>query len=220
LLIYSFIFYTKENLMKKKSFTLVGIIFMLAFSQTSISQAQTTASVAPSMAASASPMAKMTTTKMTTTKMAAKMSASEILSIISTVDMDEIDAAKKALTKKPAKDVKSYAQMMHTEHNLNLQKTKNLAKTLKAANVQTKTVIKIHTDDAAQLTKILKLSGNAFDKAYINMMVNGHKKVLNMIKTQLMPSATNASLKKHLTETQASVTKHLNMATKLQAQLK
>lgn len=182
--------------MKKQKLAIAGFILSLAFSQTANADS-----------------------KMSSAKMMPKITDSGALSIVETVDKDEIDAAKKAETKGLTKDVKAFADKMIKEHTINLGQTMALEKKLKMM-AKAPDAAKMHSQDAAQLAKISKMSGSIFEKAYMDMMVMGHSKVLDKLDKELIPAAKNADVKKHLTDTRASVANHLTMAKKIRQSLK
>jgi putative membrane protein len=142
-----------------------------------------------------------------------------IISLLMTIDKSEVDAGKKAKTKKLSKEVSDYANMMVQAHGANLQKDKNLGKSLRAPK-WTGYSAKVHKEDAAHLKKILKMSGMDFEKAYMDMMIAGHTSVLAKLEKQLIPSAQNSALKTHLENTQKAVTSHLEMAKNIRQNLK
>ncbi len=138
------------------------------------------------------------------------------LAVVATVDKDEIAAAKLALTKKMSKGAEDYAHMMVKDHEANLAETKKLKASSgmshdPAAEAQKK-------DDEAMMAKLKPLEGKAFEKAYIDGMVAGHTKVLGKLDTELLPKASDAKVKAHLTKTRAAVSAHLDAAKALQGQ--
>jgi putative membrane protein len=73
------------------------------------------------------------------------------------------------------------------------------------------------TDTRATLEK---LDGDAFDKAYVDNEVAYHEAVIGVLKTQLIPSATNQELKDALVGVQPAFDAHLQHAKQIQATLK
>jgi putative membrane protein len=67
--------------------------------------------------------------------------------------------------------------------------------------------------------RLSKLSGAAFDKAYIDAEVKYHEAVIDAVKNTLIPSAQNADLKQLLTDTVPTLEGHLQHAKNVQAQL-
>src|SRR5581483_4056501 len=101
----------------------------------------------------------------------AKPTDPQIAHIAYTAGLIDIAAADQALQKSKNKDVVAFANDMKRDHQ--------------AVNDQA-------TDKRAELAK---LSGAAFDKAYIDNEVAYHKAVDDALETALIPSASNQELK-------------------------
>jgi predicted outer membrane protein len=196
--------------MRNKNLTLVGIIVTLIFSQINNTYAEDAqqSPISPQPEISSSPISNQVT-----------MTDDEILSIITTLDTDEIDAAKHALGKKLTKRVLDFTNIMRKHHRLNLEQTSQLQRKLKMNIIQTPAVLKLKADDADGLSNVILLNGNNFEKAFIDLMVNAHTKALNMFDYQLIPSAQDNRVKEFLNDTRKNISNHLSMATKIQAKL-
>lgn len=59
------------------------------------------------------------------------------------------------------------------------------------------------------------MDGKDFETGYLDAMIKGHTEASDMIDNQLMKTAKNDALKKHLTETRGHVAGHLDQAKKL-----
>ena len=70
-----------------------------------------------------------------------------------------------------------------------------LVKKLKVTPEDNATSKALTKQAAAERAKLAKLSGAAFDKAYVDNEVAYHKTVNGALATQLIPSASNAELK-------------------------
>jgi putative membrane protein len=101
----------------------------------------------------------------------------------------DINAAKQAQSKASNKDVKAFADDMVRDHEAVNKQALDLVKKLK---VTSKTLSKNAADKLAELGK---LSGAAYDKAYVANEVAYHKAVNGALETLLIPSASNAELK-------------------------
>jgi putative membrane protein len=107
----------------------------------------------------------------------------------------DIAAAKQALAKTKNKDVEAFAENMVRDHSAVNKQALDLVKKLKVTpedNATSKALTKAAADERA---KLAKLSGAAFDKAYIDNEVAYHKTVNGALETLLIPSASNAELK-------------------------
>ncbi|HEV2677022.1 MAG TPA: DUF4142 domain-containing protein [Aliidongia sp.] len=150
----------------------------------------------------------------------AKPTDPQIAHIAYTAGQIDIDAAKQATSKATNKDVKAFAQDMERDHTAVNQQALALVKKLNVTpedNDTSKSLSKQATDERA---KLAKLSGAAFDKAYVDNEVAYHKAVDAALENTLIPSATNPELKS-LLQTGLKIFKgHLEHAEHLAATLK
>src|SRR5438105_15631842 len=72
----------------------------------------------------------------------------------------------------------------------------------------------------AKRAELAKLSGAAFDKAYLDNEIAYHQAVLDMLDQQLIPGAKNAELKDLLTSVRPAFAAHLDHAKETRANLK
>ena len=124
-----------------------------------------------------------------------KLSDPQIAHIAYTAGVIDIAAAKQALTKASNKEVKTFAEDMVRDHEAVNKQALDLVKKLNVTpedNDTSKALTKAAADKRAELDK---LSGAAFDKAYVANEVAYHKTVDTALETQLIPSSSNAELK-------------------------
>ena len=125
----------------------------------------------------------------------AKLNDAQIAHIAYTAGLADIANAKLALKKTKNKDVRAFAKDMERDHEAVNKQALDLVKKLKVTpedNDTSKALTKAATEKHAELAK---LSGAAFDKAYVANEVAYHKTVDTALETQLIPSASNAELK-------------------------
>ena len=125
----------------------------------------------------------------------AKPTDPQIAHIAYTAGQLDIEAAKQAIGKSKNKDVRAFAEDMVRDHTAVNKQALDLVKKLKVTpedNDTSKASIKQAADKRAELAK---LSGAAFDKAYIDNEVAYHKTVNGALENTLIPSASNAELK-------------------------
>jgi putative membrane protein len=125
---------------------------------------------------------------------AAKPTDPQIAHIAYTAGQLDIAAAKQAIDKTTNKDVKAFAEDMLRDHEAVNKQALDLVTKLKVKpedNDTSKTLTKNADTKRAELGK---LSGAAFDKAYIDNEVAYHKAVDSALETTLIPSASNAEL--------------------------
>lgn len=142
-----------------------------------------------------------------TTKLAA--TDVDIAADVHHTNKGEVDMANLAL-KNGTKAVKDYADTMIRDHNANDKDLMALAKRHNAT-VPDK---KMDDEEMMNMKKLVTLKGTAFDKAYVDMMVDGHTKVLAKLSAA---APADADLKSHIDTTKTAVQRHLDAAKKLQS---
>ena len=126
---------------------------------------------------------------------AAKPSDPQIAHIAYTAGVIDVAAAKQAVAKSTNKDVKAFAEDMIRDHEAVNKQALDLVKKLKVTPEDNDTSKTLSKNAAAKLDELGKLSGAAFDKAYVTNEVAYHKAVDGALETTLIPSASNAELK-------------------------
>ncbi len=128
----------------------------------------------------------------------AKPNDAQIAHIAYTAGEIDVKAGELALQKSKSKAVRDFATSMVKDHRAVNEKALALVKKLKVTpqdNDTSKALTKQAADKQAELKK---LSGDAFDKAYVANEVAYHKTVDNALEQTLIPSAANAELKELL----------------------
>jgi putative membrane protein len=80
------------------------------------------------------------------------------------------------------------------------------------------TVAEVRQSMMQTAQQLASQKGSAFDGAYMDAMVTGHQRVLDVLQ-QNASSATNAEVRMHVTNVQADVMKHLQRAKEIQQKL-
>jgi putative membrane protein len=127
--------------------------------------------------------------------LAQKPSDPQIAHIAYTAGNIDIAAAKQALAKTSNKDVKAFAEDMVRDHEAVNKQALDLVKKLNVTPEDNDTSKTLAKNAAAKLDELGKLSGAAFDKAYVENEVAYHKAVDGALETTLIPSASNGELK-------------------------
>src|ERR1700748_147293 len=125
----------------------------------------------------------------------AKPTDPQIAHIAYTAGVIDIAAAKQALEKTSNKEVKAFAEDMVRDHEAVNKQALDLVKKLKVTPEDNDTSKTLSKNAAEKLAELGKLSGAAYDKAYVANEVAYHKAVNSALETQLIPSASNAELK-------------------------
>jgi len=129
------------------------------------------------------------------------------LGLLGAVNEHEIAAARQAQSKKVSGAVLDYARMMQKDHGENQARTKAFGPLSDGAEVR---ALKVKGE--GELASLGTKSGAAYAKAYIDAMVKGHTDALDLIDRKMIPAATGAAVKEHLTKTRAHVADHLERA--------
>ena len=109
----------------------------------------------------------------------------QIAHIAYTAGQLDIAAGKQALKKSKNKDVRAFADQMVKDHAAVNKQALDLVKKLKVTPQDNPTSQALAKQAKAKSAELAKLSGKAFDKAYVD----------NALETTLIPSASNAELK-------------------------
>ena len=143
----------------------------------------------------------------------------QIAAIVVTANQVDIDAGKLAKSKAQSKDVQEFAQRMITDHSGVNKAATELVQKLHVTPQSNPTSESLQKGGDQNLASLKKLSGAAFDKAYIDHEVAYHEAVLQAMDKTLIPSAQNAELKALLAKVRPAFVAHLDHAKQLQTQL-
>jgi putative membrane protein len=155
-----------------------------------------------------------------TAQAATKPSDAQIAHIAYTAGDIDVKAAKVALEKSKDESVRAFANNMVTDHTAVNDKALALVKKLGVTPEDNDTSKSLVKQDAEKQAELAKLSGSAFDKAYIDNEVAFHKTVLDALETTLIPSTQNAELKSLLQTAFKIFQGHEQHAEQLAASLK
>lgn len=150
----------------------------------------------------------------------APLSDGQIAAIAGAANKSELAAAKSAISKTTNPDVRRFADMMITDHTKVDGEATALFAKLDVQPTPGDISAKIDRDATAAAMKLDAATGADFDKAYVDGQVAAHQQVLDLLETQLIPSAHAPELAALLTSVRTSVQAHLTMAKALQSQLR
>jgi len=130
--------------------------------------------------------------------------------VVNTADagMTEVQLGQLAQQKGMAQDVKDYGAMMEKDHTAAGNKLKGLAAT---KNITLPTAVS--PDMQKNIDDLQKKSGKDFDKAYINMMVDDHKKVISAFEDE-SKKGSDADIRAFADSTLHTLRHHLQEAEK------
>ena len=124
-----------------------------------------------------------------------KPNDARIAHIAYTAGVLDVAAGQQALTKATKPEVKEFAQEMVRDHQAVNEQALALVKKLHVTPQDNPTSQALAKAAEAKKAELAKLSGAAFDRAYIENEIAFHKTVNGALETTLIPSAKNAELK-------------------------
>ena len=143
----------------------------------------------------------------------------QIASIVVTANQVDIDAGKLAETKAADAKVKAFGKQMVTDHSGVNKQAVALVTKLKVTPEDNSTSKSLKSGGDENVRNLQKLSGAAFDRAYVEHEVVYHQQVLDALDKTLIPSAQNAELKNLLVSVRPAFVAHLEHAKSLQSSL-
>jgi putative membrane protein len=144
----------------------------------------------------------------------------QIAGIVVAANTVDINAGELAKSAAQNKEVKDFAQRMITDHTgVNKQATALVTK-LKMTPDGSETSKALKDGGVANIAKLKRLKGAAFDKAYVDNEVTYHQTVLDAIDKTLLPNAKNAELKALLEKVRPAIDAHLQHAKQIQKSMK
>ncbi len=139
------------------------------------------------------------------------------LALVAIIDEHEIAAAEQARRKKVSGAVLKYANLLHREHEENLEALRALTQGTGAVELQsTAEVHALRTKAETQLAALDAKSGADYRVAYLDAMERGHTDALALLETRLIPAAQDETLRNFLINTRDHVAMHLERAKSLQ----
>ena len=194
--------------MKKANLILVAAVaagMLQACSGSQGTSSSDSSATASDSATASSSMADSSASVTTDTAFAAKAAIS---------GMAEVALGKMAVAKGVDGKVKDFGKMMTMDHGkanaelMSIAKTKSI--TLPAG---------LDAEHQAKSDSLSKLSGKDFDKGYVQVMIEGHKKTLALLQSEAS-GGQDPQLKAFAAKTTPVVQMHLEEITKIQAGLK
>jgi putative membrane protein len=147
------------------------------------------------------------------------LSDPEVAHVAVTANSIDIELAKFAESRIRNEQVRKFAATMITDHSAVNQQATALASRLGVTpqdNAVSQSLLKGAADAKAE---IKGLRGATFDRAYMDREVGYHQAVLDALDGLLIPTTSNAELKKLLVDVRPAFAAHLAHAKKLQSSL-
>ena len=145
---------------------------------------------------------------------------SDIAGIVRTANQGEIDQGNAALGKASSAEVKAFAQMMAADHTNALQAANDLFTKRNITPSDNDTTRTLQSGSQQTISNLSSYNGLAFDRAYMQAMVDAHQWLLSTMDSTLIPSAHDRQLHDLLTTQRAAVSTHLDRARQIVAGLR
>ncbi len=150
---------------------------------------------------------------------APELTDADIAAIADTAHSIEIDQAKIAKAQTKNKDVRAFAQMMIDEHRAAQNEARDVLDKIQLAPEMNDMTSQMQADSVTTIARLQGLTGDDFDRFYVNSQVQAHQKVLDDLDQKLIPGADNAQLKSVLESARPMVAEHLSHAEALAKKL-
>lgn len=142
-----------------------------------------------------------------------------IAAIVVSANNIDISAAKIALERSNNTEVKKFAETMITDHTAVLNSAVALVTRLGVTPVNNELVATLAEQSSNHEANLRTLSGNSFNKNYIEHEVVYHQTVIEVIENQLIPAAQNKELKDTLVSVLPAFRAHLEHCQMIQKQI-
>ena len=151
---------------------------------------------------------------------AQSLNDAQIAAIVVTANQVDIDAGELAARRATDAEVRKFAERMVTDHKSVNQSAVDLATKLEVTPQENDTSRALKSGGEKNLAALKKLSGTAFDRAYIDHEVAYHAQVIEALDKTLIPNAANAELKALLVKVRPAFVAHMEHAKQIQTSLK
>jgi putative membrane protein len=146
-------------------------------------------------------------------------SDANIAAIVLAANTVDIKNGELAFAKSKSQAVKAFARQMMTDHSSVNAKATALATRLKLVPEENQASLSLVAGADSTRDSMRKLSGAAFDRAYVKNEVAYHQAVLDLLDTALVPAAQNEELKDLLIAVRPAFMAHLEHAKAIRASL-
>lgn len=149
---------------------------------------------------------------------AVTQSKENVLALVMAIHKAEMTEGQLAMKKATHRSVKRYAAHMYHEHSVGLKHAMQFGHKHGIKPVAGFAANKITTDANLEMANLKMLSGNAFDKAYIDYQVKDHADALHAL-DELIQKSTDPKLTQYLKHVREHVAHHLEKAKMIQKEL-
>jgi putative membrane protein len=152
-------------------------------------------------------------------KDAAKLTDARIAAIVLAANTIDVENGNLAIAKSKTSSVRDFAKQMIRDHTSVNEKAAALAARLNVVPEKSPASLSLVATAETTRDKMRKLSGAAFDRAYVNNEVSYHQAVIDLLDQTLVPAAENKDLKALLVNVRPAFVAHLEHAKMIQRTL-
>jgi putative membrane protein len=145
------------------------------------------------------------------------LSDANVVSVLDTIDVSEIEAAQLAKQKAYNPAVRAYASRLIDDHTQKMQQTLQLANRRGLEPQKPRLAAAVESTHQQTMEELRKKSGRDFDRAYLDYQVTMHQQAVKLVE-DTANSVTDTRLKQHLMKTRPDLMSHLTGARDLQRQ--
>lgn len=143
----------------------------------------------------------------------------QIAAVVIAANDGEIQQGNAAATRATSGDVRSFAQMMVSDHTAALTAARDTFTRLGITPQENDVTATLRSTTPQTITNLNTYNGAAFDRAYIRHQVDLHQWLLRALDESLIPSARTPELRALLTTQRGAVAQHLEQARQLSGRL-
>ncbi|MDQ3282155.1 MAG: DUF4142 domain-containing protein [Acidobacteriota bacterium] len=136
----------------------------------------------------------------------------QIVSIMMAANRGEADQGQAAATRATSEAVRSFAQMMVSDHTTALQAVQDTSNRAGVNAADSPIAMTLQSGSQQTITNLATYSGAAFDRAYMQSQVDLHQWLLTALDGSLIPSARTPELRTLLQTQRGAVAMHLERA--------
>lgn len=148
----------------------------------------------------------------------ATLSDANVLAMLDTINLGEIDAAQLAQQKASSEPVKIYAARMLNEHSTMMQDTRQLGERIHVRPDPPALASTIGTAHRKAMEKLRTLSGHEFDHAYLKYQIKMHEQAIDLVR-DTAASVDSPLLRQHLSKARPDLDSHLSEARTVERQV-
>ena len=152
-------------------------------------------------------------------KAAPALTDANIAAIVLAANTIDIKNGELAIARSKNREVKAFARQMVTDHTSVNAKAAALAARLELVPKENQASQDLVASTDSTRNRLRKLSGAAFDRAYVDNEVAYHQAVIDLLDRTIVPSVENQDLKDLLVAVRPAFVAHLEHARMIQASL-